>query len=298
MPGNVIESGSLKTIRSSVRGVRGAPDGLLHQMVAGNNAPNSETGSVAAGGQNGPLQYLPDSDLGKAWTWNTFGIGDDLSIIRNSTTDGNAEWAALNVGALGTITLLGTQAGYEGRVLNTPSATSGRANSLIHSLGGLSVANKVSWCFVECYLTDPNVANGAWDIYFGWFNKQADPAGTAPTDGCFWSGINSAGTVAFKGNTTGNSTPTASATQFSQAAGTAQSIQLGVVIHGQASADFWWRLPGTGTNTWNKLNQTTNMPRNTIVLRPHLVMYARGTGGSAAMHIDKCMGGQMRANTR
>lgn len=275
----------LSNLYSSIRGTNGKPDGLLAGLVAGTDQ-SAQFGAPKLS----PHQWIPDSELGKTivWDFRTYPHGPASS---SGTTDGliNSDWFTTLTNS-GTNTQLGTAAGYEGKTLSTTGATSGNQNAYINTMGFKSVTNRVAVMYGEFFMPDPNV--NAYDFYFGFGNKQADPAGTQFTDGAWIQGVTAAGAIIFGGKTrtasgTASSITLGSAAAATIASGVPRTIQMAVVLRGQAGADFWVRDPSISTNAWSVTTSALTPPAATVVLRPHMVDYTR-TANVNAINIGQC----------
>lgn len=262
--------------QSRVAGPLGSGD--LGKILVGGNA-NANVGGT---GIDSPWQYLPNNPFALADNF-TYSL-DELSVIRNNTTDGNAEWYSVLTNS-GTITMLSAQAGFSGLLLSTSGATNGNQNAFVACPGFLPVTNRISVMYGR--FAFPAQSGHLSSIYFGFGNKQADPKGTQFTDGAWLEAVGSGTTAVFAGKTR-EASGTASTTTLSGfktlAAGAITSIELAVVMIGQTRVEFWTRDPSTATNTWTKdTYSSTELPAATVVMRPHFVHY--GDSGSAAQAV-------------
>lgn len=252
----------------------GGPSGDLGRVVLGIN----ETAGLGGSGLLTPYRTFPATS--RALTEDFEVNFDDTSLVSNgSTTDGNSRWFQGNKTAFGSAVLTSTRAGYQGKVLSTTGSSSGSANSFIATDGYLNVSNQIACMVGTFYVPDPNV--GAHSFVMGFANKNVDPnpASIAWTDGFYIYGTTSGGIMTIYGNSIGNSVAnTATAALATIPAGTAKSIQLAVETFGN-NVYFWTRDPSSASNKWSYVTQTlTNVPRSTIILRPHFVHYTNYAG--------------------
>jgi hypothetical protein len=277
MAGTVITGvrGAYKTEISRTRLAGPTGSGDLGRTLVGNNAVDGAGGS----GKTSPWFYFPDTPYGLAD--NFVHSLDEKALPRYNTTDGVAEWFATLTNS-GVLRNDSAQAGYEGLAKSVTGAASGNQNALIATPGFLSVANHIAVCYTRMYLPNPNAA--AYDFYFGFGNKQADPAGTPFTDGAWIQGVTGSGKIDFVGKTNDNTGAATTATLGTIASGTARSVELAVVLIGQTRAEFWTRDPSAAANNWVKINATTKLPRNSVILRPHLAIYTRTAATLTSHH--------------
>lgn len=173
-----------------------------------------------------------------------------------------------------------TRSGYEGLVNSTTGGSSGNTNSWIGYDAGLGVTNRVFWIAQSLYL--PAVTTTTlYDLWLGWFNKQATPGATAPTDGAYMTLINNGvNGLTLQGFVANNSNATGTTNTVNILAAT--SFEWGVVLQPGNGADFWYRLPATAptfaaTDDWTFLGSVTTSPRSSVLLRPtmaHITRYA------------------------
>jgi len=219
---------------------------------------------------------------------------DQLGIVLDgqTTTDGvnGGKWF-VTMTNIGTWTGNSTQAGYEGEVVSTTGATSGNTNSWIAYDGLLDVSNRLSWIMHDVYLPDPAASSHYYDYWLGYFNKQATPGATAPTDGFAWRGIGTTGSLLFTGQSYSNNTATAlpsAGVAFQVNNGQPQSIQLGIVHQQGVGTDYWFRVPSkpassgvlstTDVDVWQYaggIAAATSAPLASVVLRPSLAHITR-----------------------
>lgn len=259
----------------------GIADGRSSMVVEGDNYGAGKGGNAAAS----PLAYVPASLAALFESWHF--SHDPVGIVScGGSTDGTAnEWFQTLTNS-GTITTLATAAGMEGNCLSTTGATNGNQNAFIATPSHKSTTNRIAVMMGNFIF--PAQTGHLSSIYFGFGNKQADPKGTAFTDGCWFEGVGSGTTCQFTTKTrsaSGTATTTALASGGLLAAATATSIQLALVMIGQVRTLFYLRDPSTATNPWVLgANVTTTLPAATVLLRPHFVHY--GDSGSAAQAVN------------
>lgn len=291
-------TGALQTKQTSARRA-GGPDGIFTMLrtIAGNNC--KATG-VPAGAIH-PGLYCAETHVGKEYNWR-YNYDEAFFVKEQVTTDGAAGGRCFTtLTNSGTSTLLSTQAGMEGLVLSTTGASSGNQNAWIATDGGFSTTNRIMWGTFRLRAPDPNVA--AYDFWMGLFNKQANPGGTAPTDGAWFKCVTSAGAIAVIGQMGKASTTASTATLVTIASGVPQSLELLVVLQGQVGADFYFRTPSVAPTFANSdkwvfgasLSAAANLPTNNVILRPHLVHYTR-TAATHAINLGSMRYGMEQTN--
>ena len=271
------------TFFTGIRGAYKSAVSLTNQA----SGPTSNLGLAVGGANdktNSPFAYFP-VDLHSAMNEMTVGsMGDPMAIVcRGGATDGTAsEWFQTLTNS-GTITNLGTQAGYQGLPLSTTGASSGNQNAYIATPSFFPTTGKYAVMYGRFYFADPNVH--AYSFAFGFGNKQADPIGTAFTDGSWVQGSTSSGAIAFVGKTrTASGTATTTATVGTIASGVPRSVELAVVMVGQGTSYFLTRDPTVATNAWSVVSTALTPAAGTVLMRPHFVHYCN-TGNTNAVHI-------------
>ena len=240
---------------------------------------------------NSPFQYLeafPQVYPGYYYK-NQQGV-----VADGGTTDGTA-CAVFNTLNSGTVVNTSAQAGYEGMGLIT-TAASATAVTSIWNAGALFTAGRRGVMIGRAYFPDPNTE--AYEWYMGFGNKQANPHGTAFTDGAWIQGVTATSAIQFNGKTRNNSgtATTTALTNFILASGAPQSFWYAVCLVGGATAapsraEFWMMDP-TGviaSGNWTKFTYSTyaNLPRTTVLLRPHHSLYNTYSGSVGAIALQQ-----------
>ena len=275
---------------------------MLRTVVGDNTTLNTGTTDL-------PNFFLPETVMALINGWRGASAWDAGDIVQQgNTTDGNSKWFNTLTGT-GTVVNTSTQAGYEGCPLGTTGSTTGNQNAHIGVLGGLATTNRIFVYKQRVYFPDPNVT--AYDVLGGWFNKQVNPGtgGTAPTDGAWISGITAGGSMPLLGNMSNNSTNAQTAALATIASGVPRSLEICTVLQGGpggggnnvGGVDFYIRDPSSAANKWSNavsLSASANVPRSTIVLRPHWVYYTRKVSTSIALNFETPFVWMARANTQ
>jgi hypothetical protein len=260
-------------------------------------------------GRNDPFKFLAESSYGRERNWR-YNFDTRAFVSQAATTDGavDGSWFETLTNS-GTATLTSAQAGYEGAVLSTTGGASGNTNSWIATDGTLPIApsgtvgGRIMWMTMALYLPDPNTA--AYDFWLGFFNKQATPGTTPPTDGFYFKCATASSAITVVGGMTNNSTAAATSTLYTVASGAPQSIELGLIAQGGVGVDFYYRVPATPptfvlSDDWvygGSLSAAVNLPRVTIALRPTFAHITR-TAATHAMNFESAIYGIERTRLR
>jgi hypothetical protein len=231
----------------------------------------------------------------RQWRYNL----DPMSFVSQGTnttgTDAAEGYRWFFTGAnSGSVTGASAQAGYEGFAASVTGGTTSNTNSWISYDAGLFTTGRIFWCEQSIYMPIQIVTTGLYDIWLGIFNKQAAPAGTAPTDGAYFTLLSAAGTTTttMTGNMVSNSGTVAQTAPLVIPAA-ATSIVLGMVYQAGVGAEFYYRLPSnlaTGTTGLFGASDSTAftqlgfistvsaLPRSTVIMRPTMAHVQRGSG--------------------
>lgn len=269
----------IRTLYDSIRGPRGAADGLLARLIVGGHlAPGKGgvTGSVTS-----PYQFLPDSHLAAITSFDYFQMQAGGILV--STTEGASAFKSIQDNS-GTILSTGTQAGYEGGALFTSGAGDNDDLSVQLCRSFLPAANKYAVAIARIYLPSAPAAT-VGEIAFG-FSATGDYHASEPTHNATFVRADGAATVV--GHSKDGATGSDTATLFTSAIST--GYDLAVVLNGTDSADYYWKV-STAT-AWNKSVKTTNLPTTAQRLT---LAFRNGSAAARAIHVDRLIYCGMKA---
>lgn len=275
----VVFSGSVRTIRTSIRGPRGSADGLLSQLVVGDHVSPGQGGIT--GTVTSPYQLLPDSHLACIETFDYYNMGAAGLVI--STVEGTHMAKSIQDNS-GTILHTGTQAGYEGALTFVSGAADNDDISIQLNRAFLPAANKYAVCITRLYLPSSPAAT-VGEIGFG-FANTCDMFASAPTHGAYI--VRDDGAATAVGRSKDGSTSSDTSTLFTSAIST--GYDLAVVINGVASVDFYYKV-STAT-AWNKTNKTTNLPTQAQRLT---LAFRNGSAAARTVMVDRLIYCGMKA---
>lgn len=190
--------------------------------------------------QPSPLHYLPMTPAARAKNWDFIDVLSQFSV---SATDGAATLLTTLEGAAPTY-LLGA-----GGVTSLTGAADNNANHTALSRKWALTANKIAG--TVCRVTFPSADLAQNDFTFGWGNAILD-IDSKPSHGAYFAKEDGAATFVARSKDGTTESDTA------QTSITAVAWDLGVVINGTSSVDFYYKLATEAT--WTRTNKTTNLP--------------------------------------